>query len=269
MRERPTLVLLSGGPGFDHSVFKPAYARLAEVAQVIYLDFRGHGRSDRGDPARWTIDVLAEDLRQFCEGLGVDRPVVLGWSFGGMVAMKYATTFPERLSKLILQSTRPRLDIEGLVRAFEERGGAAAAQVARSFWSTGGPEALAQYGELCAPLYGPSQADPDELARTTFNLALLSNPGAVMREVDMRPELAKVTCPTLVIAGDADPWGSLDAAAEIVEALPQHLVRYEQFTGAGHHIHHDAPDQLFELVRTFLVAPWTPMRIPHDTRQSS
>jgi pimeloyl-ACP methyl ester carboxylesterase len=52
MRERPTLLLLSGGPGFDHTVFKPAYSRLAEVAQVIYLDFRGHGRTCfRG--ARW------------------------------------------------------------------------------------------------------------------------------------------------------------------------------------------------------------------------
>lgn len=255
MRERPTLLLLSGGPGFDHTVFKPAYSRLAEVAQVIYLDFRGHGRSDRGDPARWTVDVWAKDLREFCGKLGMSHPIVLGWSFGGMVAMKYATTYPEHPSKLILQSTRSRLDTEGLVRAFEERGGAKAARVARAYWSRGGPETLAEYGVSCAPLYGPSPTDPDEVARMTVNVELLTNPGAVMRDVDLRPELAKVKCPTLVIAGDADPWGSVDAAADIVAALPKHLVRYEQFIGAGHHIHHDDPDRLFELLREFLVGP--------------
>lgn len=268
MRERPTLVLLSGGPGFDHSVFKPAYVRLAEVVQVVYLDFRGHGRSERGDPATWTVDVWAEDLWEFCETLGVHHPIVLGWSFGGMVAMKYAATFPEHPSKLILQSTRSRLDIDGLVRAFEKRGGAEAARVARAFWSTGGQETLAEYGALCAPLYGPGQVDPDEVARTTFTLELLADPGSVMRGVDLRQELTRITCPTLVIAGDADPWGSVEAAAEIVEALPQHLVRYEEFTGAGHHIHHDDPDRLFDLLREFLVAcPGTTRRTPGQARR--
>jgi hypothetical protein len=50
MRERPTLLLLHGGPGFDHSMFKPSFAPLAEVAQLIYLDHRGNGRSEHGDP---------------------------------------------------------------------------------------------------------------------------------------------------------------------------------------------------------------------------
>ena len=55
MREKPTVLLLHGGPGFDHSIFKPAYSALADVAQVIYLDHRGNGRSDAGPgkPGRW------------------------------------------------------------------------------------------------------------------------------------------------------------------------------------------------------------------------
>ena len=92
-----------------------------------------------------------------------------------MVAMKYATTYPEHPSKLILQSTRSRLDTEGLVRAFEERGGAKAARVARAYWSRGGPETLAEYGVSCAPLYGPSPTDPDEVARMTVNVELLTD----------------------------------------------------------------------------------------------
>jgi pimeloyl-ACP methyl ester carboxylesterase len=75
------------------------------------------------------------------------------------------------------------------------------------------------------------QSTRDELARTSYNLDLLSDPGSVIRHIDLRPELARVTCPTLVIAGDVDPWGSVDAAAGIVAALPDPLVRYEQSRG--------------------------------------
>lgn len=260
MRERPTLVLLSGGPGFDHTVFKPGYGGLAEVAQVVYLDFRGHGRSDRGDPARWTLDVWADDVRDFCEALGIEHPVVLGWSFGGTVAMAYAARNPGHPAKLILQSTRARLDLDGLVEAFRRRGGEEAAEVARTFWSQGGLEALTAYGATCAPLYGPGPVDPAEAARATYNLELLSNPGSVLRHVDLRSELASITCPTLVIAGDLDPWGSVEAAAEIVAALPPELTRHERFAGAGHHIHHDSPDRFFALVRDFVADPSTSRR---------
>ena len=55
LRQRPTVVLLHGGPGsFDHSYFRPHFAPLAEVAQVVYLDLPGHGRSEWGDPADWS-----------------------------------------------------------------------------------------------------------------------------------------------------------------------------------------------------------------------
>jgi len=87
MREVPTLLLLHGGPGGDHSSFKPAYSALTDVAQLIYLDHRGQGRSDRSAPDRWNLAQWAEDVRLFCDLLGIGRPVVLGLSFGGFVAL--------------------------------------------------------------------------------------------------------------------------------------------------------------------------------------
>jgi pimeloyl-ACP methyl ester carboxylesterase len=81
MRERPTVVLLHGGPGsFDHSYFKPDFARLAQVAQVVYLDLRDHGRSAWGDPASWGFELAADDVAAFCDALGIARPVVYGHS---------------------------------------------------------------------------------------------------------------------------------------------------------------------------------------------
>ena len=55
MREKPTLVLLHGGPGLDHSIYKPALRALADVAQVVYLDHRGNGRSEPGPREAWSL----------------------------------------------------------------------------------------------------------------------------------------------------------------------------------------------------------------------
>src|ERR1700709_2526330 len=55
MREKPTLLMLHGGPGADHSIYKPDYSALAEFAQLVYLDHRGNGRSDAGPREDWTL----------------------------------------------------------------------------------------------------------------------------------------------------------------------------------------------------------------------
>ena len=90
MRERPTVLLLHGGPGADHSSFKPGFGQLADVAQVVYMDQRGQGRSDRRPKHEWTLDTWADDVVRFCEATGIAHPIVVGNSFGGMVAQHYA-----------------------------------------------------------------------------------------------------------------------------------------------------------------------------------
>src|SRR5258708_2812733 len=84
LREKPTLLLLHGGPGFHHSRCKPAFSALADIAQVVYLDHRGNGRSDDGPRERWTLAQWGDDVRSFCDALGIGKPIVYGASFGGM-----------------------------------------------------------------------------------------------------------------------------------------------------------------------------------------
>ncbi len=105
MRERPTLLLLHGGPGFDHSIYKPAYSALADIAQIVYLDHRGNGRREDGPREGWNLAQWGDDVRAFCDVLGIANPIVLGVSFGGMVALAYATRHPDHPSKLVLIST--------------------------------------------------------------------------------------------------------------------------------------------------------------------
>ena len=69
MRAKPTLILLHGGPGFDHSGFKPQWSQFADLAQVVYYDHRGQGRSDRSDPSTWHLQQWAADLVALCDAL--------------------------------------------------------------------------------------------------------------------------------------------------------------------------------------------------------
>jgi pimeloyl-ACP methyl ester carboxylesterase len=92
--ERPTLVAVHGGPGLDHINLRAELAPLAKHVQVLYYDQRGHGRSDHCTSEFWNLRTWAYDLRRLCDALGLVKPVVLGSSFGGHVALTYAGLFP-------------------------------------------------------------------------------------------------------------------------------------------------------------------------------
>ena len=123
MVERPSVLLLHGGPGMDHSFFKhgPTYD-YTDVAQVIWYDHRGNGRSDRGSVEDWRLDVWADDVVRLCDALGVERPVVIGESFGGFVAQRYLARHPDHPGKVVLGCTAPRFDLDLVVSAFARRG---------------------------------------------------------------------------------------------------------------------------------------------------
>lgn len=106
MREKPSLLLVHGGPGgFDHTYFKPHFSSLTDATQIVYLDLRDHGRSARHDPADWSFEVCADDVRAFCDAVGLVRPIVFGHSMGGFVAMLYGARYPGHAAALTLQST--------------------------------------------------------------------------------------------------------------------------------------------------------------------
>jgi proline iminopeptidase len=99
--------VLHGGPGLDHSYFKPWLSPLAETMQLIYVDHRGTGRSERVPLETCTIEQMADDLEELRKLLGIEKVSLLGNSFGGMWALVYATRYPESVSRLILVTTTP------------------------------------------------------------------------------------------------------------------------------------------------------------------
>jgi pimeloyl-ACP methyl ester carboxylesterase len=126
MRRRPALLALHGGPGMDATGLRWALAPLAGIAQLVVPDQRGHGRSDRGVPATWNLARWAADVRELCQVIGLEAPVVLGRSFGGFVAQQYAATSPRHPAGLILMATSARFPgPEEIVARFRNMPGAA------------------------------------------------------------------------------------------------------------------------------------------------
>ena len=204
MREKPTLILLHGGPGYDHSGFKPIFSQLAGVAQIVYVDHRGHGRSDRRPAQEWTLDTFADDVVRLSDALGIHKPVVLGQSFGGFVAQRYLARHPQHPARVILSSTSHHLGLARKLEMFERLGGAAARAAAQAFWSAPGEATWGPYQQHCTPLYN-TRAPADALARgrTLFNTEILfASASGEQQTMQLLPGLAAVCCPVLVMAGD-------------------------------------------------------------------
>lgn len=260
MREKPTLILLHGGPGMDHSFYKPWFSQLADIAQVIYLDHRGNGRSDASAPEHWNLAQWADDLRAFCDALGIVQPIVSGTSFGGMVALAYATRHPEHPAKLILISTEASgwSHPERRVAVFERLGGPEAGALAQRRFIDGHTDAatLEAWIRVAFPHYTRKPLQPEVLARTIRKPEVtrwFNRPDGEGRSFDFFPRLARIRCPTLVLGGEDDPMIPIESQADIAAALPPHLMRFERFARCGHGVVGDVPDQALAVLRDFIL----------------
>jgi pimeloyl-ACP methyl ester carboxylesterase len=261
MRERPTLLLLHGGPGLDHSIYKPVFSTLADIAQVVFLDHRGNGRSEPGPRESWTLAQWADDVHAFCEAIGIARPIVYGASFGGTVALAYAARYPDHPAKLILVSTEAAGDthLERRVALFERFGGPEVGALARRRFLEGHGHADAAAVEawlrLAFPLYTRTPRDPDSVRRAVRNADVthwFTRPGGEGQTFNLFPGLSRVRCPTLVLGGEDDPMTPIECQAEIAATLPAHLVRFERFAGCGHAVLPDAPERALAVIRAFI-----------------
>jgi proline iminopeptidase len=259
MREKPTLILLHGGPGMDHSGYKPRFAPLADIAQVVYLDHRGNGRSDPGPRETWTLAQWGDDVHAFCEAVGIARPVVLGASFGGMVALSYATRHPGHPAKLVLVSTEAAGGARYAERIarFERLGGPEVGALARRRFLGGevDPAMLEAWIRLAFPVYTRTPRDPEALQRAILRPEVniwFTRPGGEGRTFNFFPMLQRVQCPTLVLGGEDDPMSPIECQEDIAGALPAHLVRFVRFPGCGHGVVADAPERAMAVIREFV-----------------
>src|SRR5438105_11803819 len=120
------LVVLHGGPGLDHSMFRPWLDPLGDDFRLLYVDERGQGRSDRVDPATLSLEVFARDVDLLAEALELDRFALLGHSFGAIVATWHATELGTAAAYVISgggDASEPMMaDVEVSLETLGERG---------------------------------------------------------------------------------------------------------------------------------------------------
>ena len=249
MRERPTVLLLHPGPGFDHGLFKVQIGpSLVPHAQVVYLDQRGGGRSDPADPDALTLDRWADDVREFCETLGIERPIVLGLGFGSLVAIRYAARSPAHPGALVLAAPVARMVPERSIAVYERLGGSNAREVAERFYGSMDEQTFADFLRVCFPLLSSYELTSDVIIRADWRPDVLIRwMLGESRELDLRADLARIEVPTLVLAGEDDAWAPPESVQEVVEHLPE-KTQFRSFANARHSVFRDAPDATAELL---------------------
>ena len=256
--ERPVLVAVHGGPGLDHMTVKPALEPLAGDFQVLYFDLRGHGRSDRSSAESWNMRTWADDLRRLCDALGLRKPVILGSSFGGDVALTYAALFPDHPGGVILANTTGgHRDQQRVIEAFGSLGGPEAAALIQRIYADAAGDYQAEFNRVCYPLYSATPGWAGESRR--FLARMIRNPDVASHyrshevpSFDPWSLLGAVRCPILVLAGEDDPVCPLPVVEELASQLPTDTTRLVRLPGARHTIFRDRPDLAFPAVKNFV-----------------
>jgi pimeloyl-ACP methyl ester carboxylesterase len=259
MRLRPTVMLVHGGPGvYDHSYFKPDFTRLAEQAQVVYVDLRGHGRSDWGAATAWSLEACADDIRALCDTVGITSPVVFGHSMGAAIVLLYGARHPGHAAGLVVQSGFARWDTPRMVDSFRRIAGDDVAGIAGRSYA--GEEVSDEEWARVYAAFGPHRPNEEREAHTPRNLELNELGMDVIRGTDIVDLLGRIASPTLVAVGKLDPVTPVAAAEEIVEALPEGIAQLEIIVGGGHFTWLDAPDRFWPLISRFIHSTAAPTR---------
>lgn len=241
---RPVVIALHGGPGFDHGYLKPALAPITKWAQVIFLDLRGQGRSQKVRAATVTLETMADDIAVFCTAVGIERPIILGHSAGGYVALTLALRHPRLVGALLLANSAARFDLASSLALLKRRHGAAARDAAAAVFAGDlSPSTFQRYLEGVLPSYThPSTAS----ALSDFGLSAFAPEVAAsffsryLPNYDIRAQLPEVTARTLVVTGDSDWLTPPDLARETADALPN--AEFVVLPETGHLVCNERPE---------------------------
>ena len=259
------LLVLHGGPGADHQYLLPQMLALAEDHELVFYDQRGGGRSRTDDVTEITWQTHVDDLAAVAAELGLTPPELVGYSWGGLLALLYAIEAsptngaPPRFAP---PASLALIDPAPVTREFRERFEAEFSRRQQSATVQG------LRAELAAS--GLRELDPAAYRQRTFELSVagyFADPerardltpfrvvGRVQQSVwgslgdfDLRPSLRRVTVPTLVVHGRQDPI-PLESSEAVAEALRARIVVLES---CGHVPYVEQGPSLFDAVRNFL-----------------
>jgi proline iminopeptidase len=257
----PRLLVLHGGPGAEHGYLLPQFLDLADEYELVFYDQRGGGRSkgDQSDPITWKTQ--AGDLERVIGELAGGPPTIIGYSWGGMLALLYAIEASR--GRLSPEPARLALiDPAPLTRAYREKFEAEFARRQQA------PEI--QHARAALAASGLRAADPPAYRQRAFELSVAGYFADPHRAADLTPfrvvgrvqqsvweslgdfnlldDLGAVHCPTLVVHGRQDPIpiASSESAARATGA------EFLPLDACGHVPYVEQRAALFAALRSFL-----------------
>ena len=264
------VVVLHGGPSLDLGYLLPELDDLADTFRLISYDQRGRGRSRHGvRPEDVTVASEIEDLEHVRATLGLESMALAGHSWGGLLAMEYATTHPDRLSHLVLLNTAPAShagfslfgDHLARIRAAGE------AELMQEIESTdeylrGDVEAAAAYDRIH---FAPAFAAPALVEELVSRLGARTDERGIVESraisdrlfdetwrnvgYDLTPRLRTLTVATLLVHGDHD-FIPIEVVEHIADAIPGAVLHV--LAGCGHFPLLEAPSRLHALLTEFV-----------------
>ena len=261
------IVVLHGGPRFDHTYLLPDMDRLSDSYRLIYYDQRGRGKST-GNLQAISIRTEIEDLECLRNYLQLDSIALLGHSWGGYLAQEYAIHHPDRVSHLILMNTAFVSHEQYLLFQQEllKRKATVAQEWDRLASSTGYKEGDPQtVGDFYRVYFSTTIRRPQHLERVIEKLRLsftrdgilrtekisesLFNQTAESTAFNLIPQLKQLRTPTLIIHGDYD-FIPMEVITEIAEAMPG--ARLILLRDCGHFSYVECPDEVRQAIDAFL-----------------
>ena len=252
------MLVMHGGPGLDHTIFRPWLDKLGEQVELIYYDHRGNGRSTRPTSMEnithetWAAD--ADALRTY---LGFEKIILFGHSYGGYLAQEYAVRFGQHLAGLILCNTGPAFDYMPIVQANAAARGTPEALAAldevfaqnknddsylRSLWM----RILPLYFKHYDPQIGRAMDEATSYSAAAWNQAKAN----CLPKFNTLSRLKEIMAPTLILGG-ADDW--LTPAEQSrrmhAELLNSELVIFED---SGHFPYIEETDKFIATVKNWL-----------------
>lgn len=248
------LIVLHGGPGLDHSMFRPHLDPLGDEFQLLYVDERGQGRSERVDPTTLSLEVFARDVDLLAEALELDGFVLLGHSFGAIIATFHATELGSAAAYVISGGGDASEALDADVEASLEALGNGRETIAASWEAEKAVETEEQLKQLLRdqmpfhfhgeppPGYGEETVGSPEVLRYFANIGY----GAF----DYRPKLSSVRKPTLILVGEHDRTTTPRAARVLHEGIPNSELVV--IPDAGHMSFVEKSEPYLTAVRRFL-----------------
>lgn len=255
------MILLHGGPGGTHHYFHPTFSRAAEFSRVVYYDQRGCGLSAYTPGDGYTIQQAADDLEALRLALDIHRWVVVGFSYGGLLAQVYATRYETSLAGLVLVSSsfaphiedgpsrqhdfisdpeRERMgeinEMRGLTRQQLMFNRYLAGDWKRQFFCRPSPERLAEMARY------------EWVHDPAFRRGVLAS----IDELDLDGVFHEFVVPTLLFEAQWDLTWSADKPAAMQREFPNAQFLY--FERSGHSLYADEPDRFFSELRRFVTA---------------